>query len=111
MYTSVRKYLVEADRVDELMHRVDETFAPRLEEMPGFVAYQVVDAGADRSGRDVLFSITICSDREAVDRSMEMAADFVSSELSDMEVERVEAAAGQVGVSRAVSDVLKAAHA
>jgi hypothetical protein len=111
MYTSVRKYLVEADRVDELMHRVDETFAPRLEEMPGFVAYQVVDAGADRSGKDVLFSITICSDREAVDRSMEMAADFVSSELSDMEVERVEAAAGQVGVSRAVSDVLKAAHA
>jgi hypothetical protein len=111
MYASVRKYLVEADRVDELMHRVDETFAPRVEEMPGFVAYQVVDAGPDRSGKNVVFSITLCSDREAVDRSIEMAADFVSSELSDMEIERVEAAAGKVGVSRAVSEVLEAAHA
>jgi glycerol-3-phosphate responsive antiterminator len=111
MYASVRKYLVDAERVDEVMHRVDETFAPRLEQMPGFVAYQVVDAGADRVGKDVVFSITICSDRDAVDRSIEMAAEFVGSELSDMDVERVEAAAGEVKVSRAVSEVLEAAHA
>jgi hypothetical protein len=110
MYASVRKYLVDADRVDELMHRVDETFVPRIEEMPGFVAYQVIDAGADRIGKGVLFSITICSDREAADRSVEMAAEFVGTELNDMDVERVEAAAGEVGVNRAVSEVLEAAH-
>ena len=47
MYASVRKYGVDADRVDELMHLVDEKFAPRLEQMPGFVAYQAIDAGPD----------------------------------------------------------------
>jgi hypothetical protein len=111
MYASVRKYLVDADRVGDLMHRVDDTFAPRVEEMPGFVAYQVINAGEDRVGRDILFSITLCSDRDAADRSTEMAAEFVETELGDIEIERVEAAAGEVGVSRAVSEVLEAAHA
>jgi hypothetical protein len=111
MYASVRKYLVDADRVGELMHRVDETFAPRLEEMPGFVAYQVIDAGEDRVGKGIVFSVTICHDREAADRSTEMAADFVGSELGDMEIERLEAATGEVGVNRAMSEVLEAAHA
>ena len=111
MYASVRKYLVDADRVDDLMHRVDETFAPRLEEMPGFVAYQVIDAGEDRGGKGIVFSVTLCHDREAADRSIEMAADFVGTELGDMEIERLEAAAGEVSVNRAVSEVLEAGHA
>jgi hypothetical protein len=111
MYASVRKYLVEADRVDELMHRVDETFAPRLEEMPGFVAYQVIDAGEDRVGKGLVFSVTVCSDREAAERSVEMAAEFVRDDLGDVEIERLEAASGEVSVSRAVSEMLEAAHA
>jgi glycerol-3-phosphate responsive antiterminator len=100
MYASVRKYLVDAARIDDLMQRVEATFAPRVEEMPGFVAYQVINAGEDRVGKDIVISVTVCSDREAVDRSVEMAAEFVSSELSDIEIERVEAAEGEVGVSR-----------
>ena len=111
MYASVRKYLVDAENVDDLMHRVDETFAPRLEEMPGFVSYQVVKAGDDRVGKGIVFSITVCSDREAADRSIDLAADFVGSELGDMEIERVEAAAGEVSVNRAVSEVLEPGHA
>jgi hypothetical protein len=111
MYASVRKYTVEADRVDELMHRVDETFAPRLEQMPGFVAYQVIDAGADRAGGSIVFAVTICSDRDAADRSAEMAAEFVGTELDDLPIERVEAATGEVKVNRAASDVLEAEHA
>ncbi len=111
MYASVRKYLVDADHVDDLMHRVDEKFAPRLEQTPGFVAYQVIDAGKDRGGKGIVFSITVCSDREAAERSIEMAAEFVGDELGDMEIERLEAAAGEVSVSRAVSEVLEAGHA
>jgi hypothetical protein len=111
MYASVRKYGVDAERVDELMHRVDETFAPRLEQMPGFVAYQAIDAGKDRGGEGVVFSVTICTDREAADRSAELAAEFVRDELGDVEIERLEAATGQVSVNRAMSEVLEAAHA
>jgi hypothetical protein len=111
MYASVRKYTVDADRVDEVMHRVDETFVPQLEQMPGFVAYQVIDAGADRTGEGRLFTITICGDPGAADRSGELAADFVRAELGDIQLEQVEAATGEVTVNRAVSEVLEAEHA
>jgi hypothetical protein len=111
MYASVRKYSVDADRVDELMHRVDEMFVSRLEEMPGFVAHQVIDAGTDRSGEGRLFAVTICTDREAADRSAEIAAEFVREELADIKLERLEAATGTVRVNRAVSEVLEAEHA
>ena len=111
MYASVRKYVVDAERVDDLMHRVDEKFAPQLEEMPGFVAYQAIDAGVDRAGEGRVFTVTICSDRDAADRSAEIAAEFVRDELSDIKVERLEAATGQVSVNRAVSEVLEAGHA
>jgi hypothetical protein len=111
MYASVRHYSVDADRVDEVMHRVDETFASRLEQMPGFVAYQAIDAGMDRVGNGRVFTVTICRDREAADKSAELAAEFVRDELADMDVERLEAATGSVSVNRAVSQVLEATHA
>ena len=111
MYASVRKYGVDADRVGKFMHRVDETFAARLEKMPGFVAYQAIDAGVDRAGEGTVFAVTICSDREVADRSAEVAAEFVRDELGDMEVELFEAATGAVSVNRAMSEVLEAAHA
>jgi hypothetical protein len=111
MYASVRQYSVDADRVDELMHRVDEKFADRLEQMPGFVAYQAIDAGMDRAGHGRVFAVTICHDREAADQSAELAAEFVRDELGDMGVERIEAATGEVSVSRAVSEVLEDTHA
>jgi hypothetical protein len=111
MYASVRKYGVDADRVGNFMHRVDETFAARLEKMPGFVAYQAIDAGVDRSGEGTVFTVTICRDRDAADRSAEIAAEFVRDELGDIGVERLEAATGAVTVNRAVSGVLETAHA
>ena len=111
MYASVRKYGIDAHRVGEFMHRADETFAARLEQMPGFVAYQAIDVGADRAGEGRVFTVTICTDRESADRSAELAAEFVRDELRDMGVERLEAATGAVSVNRAVSGVLEAAHA
>jgi hypothetical protein len=111
MYASVRKYDVPRDRIGEFMHRVDAGLAPRLEEMPGFVAYQVIDGGIDHAGEARAFAITLCHDREAAERSEEIAAAFVDDELADLGVERLEAAVGAVTVSRAVSEVLEAAHA
>lgn len=111
MYASVRKYGVDADRIEELMHLVDEKFAARLEEMPGFLAYQAIDAGVDRGGEGRVLTVTVCGDRDAAERSAELAAEFVREELGDMKIERLEAATGSVSVSRAVSRVLEAEHA
>jgi hypothetical protein len=111
MYASVRKYGVDADRVADVMHLVDEKFAPRLEGMPGFLAYQAIDGGVDRGGEGLIFAVTVCTDADAAERSAELAAEFVRDELGDMKIERLEASTGPVSVSRAVSDVLESAHA
>jgi hypothetical protein len=111
MYASVRKYSVDAKRVNELMHQLDQKCAERLERMPGFIAYQAIDAGVGRAGEGTVFTVTICGDRGAADRSAEIAAEFIRDELGDLGVERLEAATGVVSVNRAMSEVLDAAHA
>ena len=106
MQTSVRKYTVDEEQIDELIRRVDEKFAPRIEAMPGFVAYQLLDCG-----HGIVMTITTCNDREAAERSVELAADFVGKELEGIEIERVEATIGDVGVSRAIADMLEPTRA
>jgi hypothetical protein len=106
MYTSVRKYKVDPEQMDEVAREVDGTFAPRIEAMPGFVAYQLLDCGYG-----ILLTITTCHDRDAAERSTQLAADFVSSELEGIEIERVEATIGEVGVSRALAEMLEPTRA
>jgi hypothetical protein len=106
MQASIRRYRTSPDRVAEVMHRVDEVLAGRLEEMPGFVAYECIDCGDGQ-----VCSMTICSDRAAVERGLELARDFVRDELSDIEVEALEFQEGEVAVSRARNEVLEPAHA
>jgi hypothetical protein len=65
----------------------------------------------DRAGEGTVFTVTLCGDREAADRSVEIAAEFIRDELGDFGVERLEAATGVVSVNRAMSEVLDAAHA
>jgi len=106
MHTSVRKYKVDPEQMDEVVRRVDQTFAPRIEAMPGFVAYELLDCGYG-----ILLTITTCHDRDAAERSIQLAADFVSSELEGIEIERVEATIGEVGVSRALAEMLEPTRA
>ena len=106
MHTSVRKYKVDPEQMEELIRRVDETFAPRVEAMPGFVAYELLDCGYG-----IVLTITTCHDREAAERSVELAADFVGRELEGIAVERVEATIGEVGVSRALAEMLEPTRA
>jgi hypothetical protein len=60
----------------------------------------------DRAGEGTVFTVTICGERGAADRSAEIAAEFIRDELGDLE-----AASGVVSVNRAMSEVLDAAHA
>jgi hypothetical protein len=111
MYASVRKYRVEAERIDELMSRIDAEFAPRIESASGFVAYQALDCGRDHTGGGLLITISTFTDYEAAERSSEMGKEFVGDELSDFRIEAVEAETGVVKVSRASSPMLEPAHA
>jgi hypothetical protein len=96
MHASVRKYQVGEDHIAELSRRIEETFAPRLSGIPGFGGYYVVDAT-----HGIVITVTLGDDAAAVERSTELATEFVRGELADLEVERVEAAHGEVMVERA----------
>jgi len=105
MHATIRCYRLDEGDMDEAMHRVDVDFADRLEEEPGFVAYECV-----RTGDDTLCSVTVFIDESGVEHSNELAAEFVRDSLSDMNLVRTDIMSGEVQVSRAEREVLQPAH-
>jgi hypothetical protein len=105
VFAVMRMYRLEEGDIDEYMHRVDEEFADRLAEEPGFVSYQLV-------GRPdgMIWAVTVFRDQEGTDRSNELAAEFVRDRLADMQVTRTDVQDGEVMVSRAASEILQPAH-
>jgi quinol monooxygenase YgiN len=94
VHAAVRKYKVDPDQIDELSRRIASDFVPQVSQEPGFAAYHVINAG-----NGIVITVTLGDDGEAVERSMDTAATFVQDKLSDIGVERVEAAHGDVTVS------------
>jgi hypothetical protein len=95
MQASIRKYKVDESQMDEVSRSVEERFVSRVSAVPGFVAYYVIDAG-----NGILITVTVGDDADVVQQSADMAAEFVRDELADVEIERVEAASGEVTVSK-----------
>ena len=95
MHASVRKYKVDQDHMGEISRRVADGFVSRVAGAPGFVGYHLIDAG-----NGILITVTLGEDSSAVEQSTDLAAEFVRDELSDLEIERVEAAHGEVTVSQ-----------
>ena len=105
MYASVRSYRLGSGSVDELMHLVDEEFAPKLSEEPGFEAYHAIDCGDGR-----LLSITIFRDEAGAERSNELAGEWVKERLGEFDLTRTDLFQGEVLVSRAIQDLLEPVH-
>jgi hypothetical protein len=105
-FASLRRYALRRGSIDELMHIVDERFADRVADLPGFVAYHVVDCG-----RGEILSINLFSEQEQAEVSDQLALDFVRDELGEFDIERTEVIGGRVMVSRARAEVLEPAHA
>ena len=106
MFCSVHRYRTDPARVDEVMHRIDEGFAELISEEDGFVAYQVLDCDEG----DVV-TITTFHDRDGAEDSAVTAAAWVRDNLSDVEIERLDAFVGEAKVSRAIAEMLEPAHA
>jgi heme-degrading monooxygenase HmoA len=103
---SIRLYRLHSGSVPELLHRVDEVFADRMQEMEGFEAAHLLDCGDDE-----LLWISCLRDRDALDESDLRAVQFVREELAHFRPERVVAIRGDVAVSRANAGLLEPAHA
>jgi len=101
MFASVRRYRLESGSIDDLLHLVDTDFAETVQEMDGFMEYQVLECGNGE-----IITITTFKDRRSAEDSMEMAADWVRDTLArKFDLTRLEGFVGEVAISRACEDV------
>jgi quinol monooxygenase YgiN len=103
MFASVRRYRLESGSIDDLLHLVDTDFAETVQEMDGFLEYQVVECGNGE-----IVTITTFRDRRSAELSMDVAADWVRDTLTArFDLKQLERFVGEVAISRASDDVLQ----
>lgn len=106
MFASIRRYRLVHGSMDELMRRVDGSFADELSAQPGFVSYEFMDCGDGE-----VMTVSLFRDAEGADASRELAQRWTMENLQGFEFTRLEARRGEVMVSRAAQDMLAPAHA
>ena len=94
MYATLRTYEMAADWDDELVRHL-EGFVTQVEQVPGFVAYYSLEAGAR-----VFASVTIFESRAGVEESNRLAAGYVQRHLLDRFPTSPEITAGVVKAHR-----------
>jgi hypothetical protein len=106
MFASVRRYRLRSGLMEELARRVDDGFAEELSAQPGFVSYELLDAGDG----DVI-TVSVFHDADGARRSTELAQRWTDEHLGDFRFTRREAFQGEILVSRAAEELLEPGHA
>jgi hypothetical protein len=106
MFASIRRYRLVHGSMEELMRRVDASFADQLTAQPGFVSYEFMDCGDGE-----VMTVSMFRDAAGADGSRELARRWTVENLRGFEFTRLEALRGRIMVSRAAKDVLAPAHA
>jgi hypothetical protein len=80
MYATIRRYTpksgaFEPKAINDLKRRIEERFAPTLQEIRGFHSYYVVSAGPKE-----LLSIGVFEDKAGATESTRKAAEFVKND-------------------------------
>jgi heme-degrading monooxygenase HmoA len=106
MFASIRRYRLDAGKMDDLLHLIDTDFAESIADVDGFVAYEVLDCDA----REVV-TLSVFRDEEAAVESDAMAQEWVRSTLApQFDITMLDTIHGDVAVSRANATVLEPAH-
>jgi hypothetical protein len=103
MFASIRRYRLESGSIDDLLRLVDTDFADSVQELDGFVEYQVLECGNGE-----IVTITTFSTRAHAEESMQLSADWIRDTLAaQYDLTRLEAFVGEVVISRAREQVLE----
>jgi hypothetical protein len=96
MYAAIRQYHTDPDSVDEVTRRVNEEFVDMISDMPGFVAYFVLNAGQGEIG-----SVSVFEDQQSAEESNSRAEVWVQQNLGELLPTPPNFAAGEVVAYRA----------
>jgi heme-degrading monooxygenase HmoA len=91
MYAAIRRYHTDPDSIEEVARRVNEEFVPMISDMPGFVAYFVLNAGQGEIG-----SVSIFEDQQSAEESNSRAQEWVEQNLGSLLPTPADFAAGEV---------------
>ncbi len=79
MYASIRRYVVHPGSIGEIARQVNKGFLPIIRDIPGFVAYYVVDVG---NGLGISFSIF--EDQVGAERFAAASREYVKENLASL---------------------------
>jgi hypothetical protein len=106
MFASVRRYRLDAGSIDELLHLIDDDFAQLVQELDGFLEYQVVECGNGE-----IITLTTFTDRRSAETSLALAASWIRDTLGpQFQFNLLEGFVGEVAISRAREEVLEPAR-
>lgn len=105
MYVSIRRYRLDPEHMEELLQRVDESFARSLQVRPGFASYEAVDCGSGE-----LLTLSAFTDAEQAEASRDLARTWTENELADLPLELFEVLHGELIVNRAARSATRPAH-
>ncbi len=93
MFMTIRHYRVPPSKMDEVVRRVDELWLDRLSKLEGFESYFVM-----RADESHLTSVSAFIEEAAGRKAAEASAEWVGSNLQDLDVEFLEMWQGPVVV-------------
>ena len=79
MYASIRRYVVHPGSIGEIARQVTKDFLPIIRDIPGFVAYYVVDAG-----HGIGISFSIFEDQAGAERSAAASREHIKENLASL---------------------------
>jgi hypothetical protein len=76
MHATIRRYEgVDVARTNQIVGKVNETLVPQLRELPGFVAYYLIEAG-----NGVMSSLNLFETFEQANESTKVVAKWITDE-------------------------------
>jgi hypothetical protein len=96
IYAAIRRYHTDPGSVEEVARQVNEEFVDLISDMPGFVAYFVLNAGQGEIG-----SVSVFEDQQSAEESNSRAEEWVRQNLSSLLPTPPDFAAGEVVAYRA----------
>jgi len=106
MYAVIRRYRVRLGTVTSAAQLAETNLLPRMNHLPGFVAYYLLDAG-----EGILASISICATAEGADAAGDLAAEWFRSDWPSFQLIPPEVTDGEVLVHAEVGRATGAAAA
>jgi hypothetical protein len=91
MYAVIRRYRVRLGTVASAAQLAETNLLPRMNHLPGFVAYYLLDAG-----EGILASISICATAEGADAAGALAAEWFRSDWPSFQLIPPEVTDGEV---------------